>query len=188
MTANVNVNTNRGWINGDTLRVKFPQDAIVAGKAGTYSDLIGDINVTSFDVGYADIALGTDGTHCFVLDYDFVLPVGAVMQKAEFFVTTAWDSASSDVTLNFGTIQRSDFTTIIDTDGILAAVAKTVIDLAGNLVVGQAAGSYPDITTYSGAQLGTATTLDAVIVGYWGNHVPTAGAGKLRIYWSMPGA
>ena len=187
MADNTNVNTNRGWINGDGLRVKFPQDAIVVGKAGTYRTHTSTL-VTEIDVGYAQMALGTDGTHAVVLDYDTVLPVGASIEKCEFYVTTAWDSASSDVALNFGLIKRTDFTTIIDTDGLMDTVAKTVIDLAGNLVVTQAAGSYPDITTYAGALLGTALSFDSVVVGYWENHAPTAGAGKLKIYWRMPGA
>lgn len=179
-------NTNTGWINGDGLRVKFPQDAIVVGKAGTYSDLIGSVNITEFDVGYAAVALGTSATNPYVLDFDAVLPVSSAIEKVEFYVTTAWAGAS--MTLDFGLVKRTDFASIVDADGLLAAVPTTIIDLAGNLVVGQAAGSYPDITTYSGAVIGTALSFDSVVCVNWNTAVPTAGAGKLKIYWRMPGA
>lgn len=188
MTANTNVNTNNPYVNADGLEVKYGVRASTSGSGGTYSDLLGSVNITEFDVDYTTLALGTDGTHAYVLDYDTVLPASAVIEKCEFFVTTAWDSASSDVALNFGLIKRTDFTTIIDTDGLMDTVAKTVIDLAGNLVVTQAAGSYPDITTYAGAVIGTALSYDSIVVGYWETHVPTSGAGKLRIYWRMPSA
>lgn len=185
MVANVNVNTNRGWINNDTLRVKFGAAEWIPGKGGDFRHHT-STNVSQFDVDFADVALGTDGTHAFVLDYDEVLPAGASIEKVEFYVITAWDSASSNVALNFGLIQRSDFTTIIDTDGLMDSVAKTVIDLAGNLVVTQAAGSYPDITTYGGALLGTPLAFDSVVVTYWETNAPTVGEGRLKIYWRYP--
>lgn len=187
MTANTDVNVapaqTRDWINADGLRVKFPVSEVALGKGGEIAEQGGYRHVTEFDVDYTVMALGTDGTHAVILDYDVVFPAGGVIEKAEFIVTTAWDSSSSDVAINFGLIQRSDFTTIVDTDGIMNSVAKTVIDLAGNVVVTQAVGSYPDITTYEGSLLGAALAYDSVVCAYWENHVPTAGAGKLRLYW-----
>lgn len=190
MTANTNVNVSpaqtESWINADGLRVKFGATEAEKGKGGEFNNT-DRFHVSEIDVDYTVAALGTDATHNVILDYDLIIPSGAIIEKVEFEVVTAWDSASSDVVLNFGTLSRpaagSTSFTIVDADGLMAAVAKSVIDLAGNLVVSQAAGSYPDITTYSGAQVGTAISGDCVVSCYWGNHVPTAGAGKLRLYW-----
>src|SRR5689334_6117956 len=168
MTANTDVNVapaqTRDWINADGLRVKFPVSEVALATGGEVAEQGGYRHVTEFNVDYTVAALGTDGTHCVVLDYDVVFPAGGVIEKVDFIVTSAWDSTSNDVALNFGLIQRSDFTTIIDTDGLMDTVSKSVIDLAGNVVTTQAAGSYPDITTYGGALLGGALAYDSVVV------------------------
>lgn len=182
MTDNVNVNLNPPARNADGLLRKYGLTEAVQGRGGEYVTPTGT-RVTEFNVGYADVALGTDATHNFILDYDVVLPAGASIEKCEFYVTSAWDSTSNDVALNFGLIKRTDFTEIVDADGLMDTVAKSVIDLAGNLVVTQAAGSYPDITTYGGALLGAALAYDSVVSCFWENHAPTQGAGKLKIYW-----
>lgn len=184
MTANTDVNVSpapdRQWVNSDGLRVQFGSKEADLGKSGEFP-ILGPSRVSEFDIDYTVMALGTDGTHCVVFDYNTVFPAGAILERCDFVVGTAWAGAS--MTLNFGLIQRSDFTTIIDTDGLMDSFPTTVIDLAGNVVTTQPPGSYPDITTYVGALLGTALAADAIVVGYWEVAVPTAGTGKLRITW-----
>jgi hypothetical protein len=192
MVDNTNVNAapaqTPGWVNPDGLRVKFGRGEAELGVGGEFRTGRGNQRISEFYVDYSVVALGTDATHNVILDYDTVIPAGAYLEKAEFFVTEAWDSASNDVALNFGMLKIPDAGStayvIDDADGIMDTVAKTVIDLAGNLVVTQAAGSYPDITTYAGALMGTAlATNNRVVSAFWENHVPTTGAGWLRLYW-----
>lgn len=178
------VNSTTGvWVNADGLRVKYGATAeATSGKGGEYCTY-GPQQVTEIDVVGTALVDAVDDTNVYILDYDAILPEGCVIEKAEFMVTTAFDSTSNNVALNFGLVRQTDYTTIIDADGIMNTVAKTVIDLAGNLVVTQAVGSYPDITTYVGAVLGTATAYPSVVCAYWENNAPTQGAGKLRLYW-----
>jgi len=181
MAINTNVNLSPPEHNADGLLRKYGRTESVQGRGGEFM-VDSSTHVTEFNVGYADFALGTDATHNYILDYDVVLPAGAILEKCEFFTTTAWDSSGDGFIANFGLIKRSDFT-IIDADGLMDSVTQSVMDLAGNLVVTQAAGSYPDITTYAGAELGTALSYDSLVTCFWETAAPTAGAGKLKIYW-----
>lgn len=172
-------NTLPGWVNQDGLRVKFAAEEAVQGTAGTFMGHIGHQKITEFDIDYATIALGTSSTNVVILDYDVVLPDGALIDKVEFQVGTAWDSVSSDVTLNFGLVRRSDFTTIVSATGLVAALAKSAIDTFGALVPIYQEGA----NTYIGASVGAALAHDSVVCAHWTNHAPTQGTGKLRIYW-----
>lgn len=175
-------NTQTGWVNSDGLRVKFPADEKVLGTGGTFSAGIGHQHLTEFDIDYATVALGTGATTVYILDYDVVIPNGALIDRIEFQVGTAWDSASNDVALNFGLVKRSDFTTIVDADGLVDTMAKTAIDTAGALVRVDNESN----ATYAGALLddGASTVAyDSVVCTFWENHVPTQGTGKLRIFW-----
>lgn len=190
MTDNVNVNVAPAqtpqWVNSDGLRVKFGKAEAEQSFGGEYKTF-GPQRMTEIYVDYAVAALGTDATHNVILDYDAIIPTGVSIERVEFHVTEAWDSTSNDVALNFGLLTRpaagSTAYAIVDADGLMDTVAKTVIDLVGNVVVTQAAGSYPDITTYAGALLGAATSADNVVSCFWENHAPTTGAGLLRIFW-----
>jgi hypothetical protein len=191
MVDNVNVNVAPAptpqWVNADGLRVKFGSkeaEQSVGGEYKTYgaqrcSELFIDWNV---------MALGTDATHNVIFDYDVVIPTGAIIERAEFWVTEEWTSAGDAATLNFGLLSKpaagSTAYVIVDADGIFAAIAETVIDLIGNMVEGQAAGGYINQTTYSGADLGQVTAAESVVCGHWLTAVPTGGAGYLRLFWS----
>lgn len=172
-------NTQAGWVNSDGLRVKFAGDEKVLAKGGTFSAGIGHEHITEFDIDYATVALGTSATNVYILDYDVYLPDGAVIDKVEFQVGTAWDSTSSDVTLNFGLVKRSDFTTIISATGLVAALPKAQIDTFGAVVPIYQEGA----ATYIGASVGAALAFDSVVSCHWTNHAPTQGTGKLRIFW-----
>lgn len=190
MTDNVNVNAapaqSPGWVNSDGLRVKFGRQEAELGMGGEYANL-GYTRDSVIYVDYTVVALGTDATHNVILDYDLVFPAGAVIEHCEFKVTEAWDSASNDVALNFGLLARpaagSTAYAIVDADGLMDTVAKTVIDLLGNSVHTESAGGYPDITTYAGVLQNTVLASDSVVSSFWENHVPTSGAGWLKIRW-----
>lgn len=175
-------NTNTGWVNADGLRVKYPSDAssTTVGLGGTYEDAIGSQNITSFKIDYDKVALGTADTSVYILDYDVVLPGTAVVDKVEFIVGTEWTSASSDVALNFGIVKRSDFTTIVDADGLVNTLAFASI----NGTPGETTTMIPGSTS-AGALMGVQAGIgfDGVVCTYWENHVPTAGTGTLRIFW-----
>lgn len=174
-------NTNTGWVNADGQRVKFPGDgsSTTLGLGGTYEDQLGGQTVTSFAIDYAKVALGLTATNVYILDYDVVLPDTAVIDKIEFITGAAWTSASSDVALNFGIVKRSDFTSIVDADGLVDTLAFSVIDAAGETTSMTPGG------TYAGALMGVQAGIgfDGVVCTFWENHVPTAGTGTLRIYW-----
>lgn len=174
-------NTNTGWVNADGLRVKYPGDlsSTTQGLGGTFEDGLGSQHITSFAIDYAKVALGTTSTNVYILDYDVILPDTAVVDKVEFITGTAWTSASSDVALNFGLVKRSDFTTIVQADGIADSIAFGAVDAAGETTTILPGG------TYSGNKLGVQAGIgfDSVVCTFWENHVPTAGTGSLRIYW-----
>lgn len=181
MTVNTNVNLTYPSLNADGLMVWYGISEDTVDRGGYLSTCMG-VHCTEFNVGFADVALGTDQTHNFVLSYNTHLPKGAFLEKFEFYVTEVWASTSSDVTLNFGLIKQSDFS-IVDGDGIAAAIAKTAIDTAGAIIEGMPSDSLPAASTYAGALLGTALTENDLVVCSWGNHAPTAGAGTLKVFW-----
>lgn len=181
MTVNTNVNLKSPELNADGLATWYGLNEDNVDRGG-YVSTMGTSHVTEFNVDWTDLKLGTGATANYVLSYNTYIPKGAIIIKCEFLVTTAWDSASSDVAINFGLIKQSDYT-IIDADGLMDSVAKTVIDLAGNVVVTQAVGSYPDITTYAGAELGVARGENDLVTCFWETHVPTVGTGILKVFW-----
>ena len=182
MVDNVNVNVTYPVRNADGVLQYYGLSEDMVDRGQYVNTLTGEGHLLEFNVGFADAALGTDATHNFVLSYNAFIPKGAYVTRCEFETTVAWDSASSNVALNFGTIKQSDYA-IVDADGLMDSIAKTVVDLAGNLVVTQAAGSYPDITTYAGAILGVIRSQNELVTCFWETNAPTAGAGILRVYY-----
>lgn len=188
MVDNTNVNTYTPYVNSDGLMVDYPQMEEQTGKGGTFSTMTGNVHCLELDVDYTDVALGTDATHNFILSYKNYLPDNCVVESVEFVVTEAWDSTSSDVALNFGTLQlptTAGAYVIVDADGLMNTLAKAAIDTIGGTVkVSPDSGATPDWSTYVGAQVGTELTSGPYVVScYWENHVPTSGHGKLRIYY-----
>lgn len=174
------VNSTDGvWINSDGLRWKFGRAEAVQGTGGTYNEGPGSQNLTEFDVVYTQLTSAINDTNVVILDYDIVLPSTAVIDKVVFITGTAWAGAG-DVLLNFGLVRRSDFTTIVDADGIVNSIADDQIDTAGQVTVIDG-----PTATYAGALMGVQAGVghDSVVCAYWETNVPTAGTGKLQIYW-----
>lgn len=168
-------NTNTGWVNSDGLRVKFPAEEVLKGNAGEYNYL-SSTHWTEYDVDYIHAALGLSQTNPYILSYDTVFPDTAVIEKIEFVTGTAW---ATDTSLDFGFVKRSDFTTIVDADGLLVAFLLANRNLAGETTVVTAG------ATFAGALVGVQAGIgfDSVVSVNWNGAAPTAGTGTLRIYW-----
>jgi len=173
------------WVNNDGLRVKFPPALVIKGIGGEYNEM-SSTHTSEFDIDFATLALGTSDTNVYIIDYDSVFPNGAVIEKVVWKVGTAWDSAGSAATLNVGLVGRAEtpdgptsFTTIVDADGIVAALAESVIDTTGAIVEIDKEGN----ATYAGALLGTALTRDVVLSMNWNGAVPTVGTALMYVYW-----
>ncbi len=182
MATNTNVNLQYPVRNADGVLQHYGTSEALVDRGQYVSTYTGEGHLVEFNVDWNDAKLGVDATHNYVLSYNTFIPKGAYITRCEFETTVAWDSDSSDVALNFGTIRQSDYE-ILDADGLMDSVAKTVMDLAGNLVVTQAAGSYPDITTYAGALLGITRPTNELVTCFWETHAPTVGTGILRVYY-----
>ncbi len=168
------------WVNNDGLRIKMTGRAEAAlGTAGEYREGLGSHHLTSIDVVYSDVAQGLTDTNVFILDYHNYLPSTAVIDKVVFTTGTAF-AAGGDVLLNFGLVRRSDFTTIVDADGIVNSLADDQIDTAGQVTVIDGS-----TATYAGALMGVQAGIghDSVICTYWETTAPTSGTGILHIYW-----
>lgn len=184
MTLNVNVNALVPFKNTDGLGVWYGANEDFSDR-GHYISTMGTEMVAEYDILSTDVKLGTDATHLFVLSYNTFIPKNAFVTHCQFLSTDGlWDSTSSDVTLNFGLIKRSDYT-IVSATGLMASIAKTVIDTAGAIINASTADSLPSSSTYVGASVGTAMGQDNLVTAYWTGHAPTAGKGTLRVYFTM---
>jgi hypothetical protein len=181
MTVNTNVNLVYPETNADGLQIRYGRAEAVVNKVGDVQT-VGDLHVVKVKVDYADVALGTDATHNFILSYDSVLPKGSVPVKALFTVVEAWDSTSNDVALNFGVIRQSDME-IIDADGLFDTIAKTALDTAGAELWVLKGDSSPASTTWVGAELGSARPTNQYLSCYWENHAPSQGSGILSVFY-----
>lgn len=100
---------------------------------------------------------------------DAFIPAGSYVKNAFLVVDEAFTSGGA-ATLTIGTYQKDG--TTIDADGVDAAVALTVIDAAGDVVV------------CDGAQVGGIVTVganDAYVKVNYGTAAYTAGSAKLYV-------
>lgn len=182
MTVNVNVNAVAPTRMADGNLVYYGTTEDLVDRGQYLNTLAGNVHCAEFNVAYQDVALGTDTTHLFVLSYNVFIPKGAYVEKCEFYTSEVWDSASSDVTLNFGLIKQSDYT-IVSATGLMAAIAKSVIDTAGSTIEAVAADSLGSSVTYVGSQVGVIAGQNNLVTCHWTAHVPTAGSGTLKVFY-----
>jgi len=166
------------WVNSDGLRVKFPSELVKKSTGGEYNALTSQ-HITEFDIDWTQAALGTSATVVYILDYEVVLPNTAVVEKIEFITGTAW---ATDTSISIGTVRRSDFTTIIDADGLVDALILAERNLAGETTVILPGGTYSGVLL--GAQPLDATYDSLVSICFESGSAPTAGTGQLKIYWT----
>lgn len=178
------VNSTDGiWVNNDGLRVKIGRAEAVMANGGEFREGEGHQHMTEFDVTYDQLTLAINDTSVVILDYHNFLPSTAVVDRVEFVVGTAW-SGGGDVLLNFGFVTRgttsTSFTTILDADGLVNSLADDQIDTAGQVTIIDG-----PTATYAGALMGVQAGIgqDAVVCAYWETNAPTAGTGKLKIWW-----
>ena len=163
------------WVNSDGLRVEFGATEGEMCESGEYN-VLSSTHMTEFDIVYTDVAQGLTATNVFILDYTTWFPDTAIIDKVEFVTGTAW---ATDTDIEFGFVKRSDFTTIVDADGLVDALILAARDAAGETTVILPGG------TYSGALMGVQAGIgfDSVVCVNWTGAAPTAGTGKLRVFW-----
>jgi hypothetical protein len=101
------------------------------------------------------------------------IPGGSYIESAYLLITEEWDSAGNNSTLTIGTYEQDG--TVIDADGIDAAIAEAAIDAVGDVVV------------CNGDQVGGVVGIgadDAYIRATTAN-TPTSGAARLVINYIM---
>jgi len=155
------------WINEDGLRVRLGTTEAEVNRGG---ELPSSGALREFEFNLTLTALGT-GSALVPDTTGIVIPSGFFIEEVEVFTETAATSGGSAV-LNVG-LNRLDTTTAIDADGLLAAVAITSHDAAGETT------RYRVGTTGVGALVGTVTANAGVLVADYDTAAYTAG--ELRI-------
>jgi len=172
------------YSNADGLRVRYGRDEAAMGKGGEFEDGVGHQHISQFYVTFTDVALGTDDTHVYVLDFNTIFPASAVIDKVVFTTAAAFTNGSGDNLLNFGFVKSNEATpgtfTIIDADGLVNSLADDQVDTDGQITVIEG-----PTATYAGALMGVQAGIgfDALLCTYLETNAPTAGSGYLTIYW-----
>jgi hypothetical protein len=162
------------WLNSDGLYVKFGQSEGTAGAVGEY---VQHNNIHYVELTIADMSTlsATAGT---ILDYTYVIPKNARIEKVTIVNRTAATSGGS-ATLNIGLI-RTDQTTELDYDGLIAACALATFNAAG-----ETADFTPGVTS-AGALIGTTLAYNGLLVADYDTAAFTAGKIVVRVYYSIP--
>lgn len=161
-----------GWYNNDGLYIKYGTEEATVGKAGEYE---WDGPQRFVELRIPDLtALTTTGV---IQDYNCVIPKNAFIEKIEVVTKTAATSGGS-ATLDIGLI-RTDTTTAYDDDGLVAALALTTHDAAGETTTITKGG------TGAGALVGTVLANNGYLVASYNTAAYTAGALDIRIYFSF---
>lgn len=160
------------WYNSDGLYVKFGTEQATASDAGEYRTN-GPQRLIELSI---DTMTGLTTTGV-IQDDVTVLPAGARIEKVEVVTKTAATSAGA-ATLDIGIID-TDRSTAIDDDGLVAALALTSIDAAGETT------ELTKGSTGAGALIGTTLAANGLLVASYNTAAYTAGAVKVRIYFSF---
>lgn len=152
------------WINADGLEVLTHRDqGDINDTGGTLTSVTNQFVFTIEDastIGSAAVAPSA---------LDAFIPAGAYITKAYLIVEEAFTSGGS-ATLTLGTVTGDG--TVIDADGIDAAIALSVIDAGGDVVV------------HDGAQVAGTTTVgasNAYLSPVYGTAAFTGGKGKVVV-------
>ena len=155
------------WINDDGLLVRFGTDKAEVAAGGSYASNAGHL-VTDMIVEFGDV-----GASASPLDYNLSFGKDSRIEKIEIIVETAF--AGAGFALDVG-LQRKDYATELDYDGLLAAIALTSLDAAGEtteITVG---------STGAGALVGTTLANAGVVTVNHTGTAPTAGKAIVRVY------
>ena len=158
------------WHNNDGLFIRFGTKEAEVGVAGEYRT-----NGPQRMVEVTIPAMTALGTGAAIQDDSAVIPKGARIEKVEVITDTLVTSGGS-ATLNIGLI-RTDRTTELDYDGLVAALALASFNAAGETAVLTTA------VTSAGALLGTTLANNGLITADYDTAAFTAGAIRVRVYY-----
>lgn len=158
-----------GWYNNDGLYVKFGTEEATVANVGNYN-VSGPENMIELKI--TDMtALGTSAA---IQDAGLVVPKNAFIQKVEVIVDTA--CTGTNAALNVGLI-RTDRSTELDYDGLIAAGAVATLAAAGNIV------EYTQGSTGHGALIGTTLANNGYLTADYDTAAFTAGAITIRVWY-----
>ena len=161
------------WTNSDGLKIRLGLDQAKVAREGVTSTM-GEEKEAVFDLDYA--ALPTVAENGVFLNRvpGVIIPAGSILRSATIIVSTAFDSAGDAGTLTIG-LSKPDGT-VIDADGIDAAIAQTAIDAAGEEVA------------CNGALIKTKLANDSCVTVEVDTAAFTAGRAKLILKYITPDA
>lgn len=165
------------WMNSDNLYIKFGTAEGTVAAGGQILDT-GPYRMVEIPVtGTAIVANPASGAG--IVHDTVVIPKNARIDKVEVVATTLMNSAGNGAVLNVGLVKASDRSTEVDYDGLVAALAETSMDPAGD---------YQTIDVNhakAGALLGTTTAFKSLVSVDYDTEAFTSGAIKIRIYYYM---
>jgi hypothetical protein len=163
------------WFNPDGLLVKFGRTQGEPGTAGGYAfPADGSQSVIELDLTLTDV-VSTAGTILDGVD-NIVIPNRARIEAVEVRAETG--AAGSGAVLNLGLI-KTDRSTELDFNGLLAALPQTSVATAGQTVV------YDYANSYGGNLLGTTLTANGILVADYDTAAFTDGVLHIKIFYTM---
>lgn len=165
------------WHNSDGLYLEFGTTKTTANTAGEVRKT-GNMHEVEVKITLAGL------TQSEVVQSDTTfLPAGARIQEVELLTQTA---GATGTAIDVGLI-RTDRTTELDYNGLLAAAPLAVMDLAGERTIYTAATTVPASATGTGALIGTTLAYDGLITCSMTDATSfTAGVVKVFIRYYMP--
>lgn len=137
--------TNNPWTDGDGLIRKFGVTKTTANTAGefrTYGQMREvQVKITAADLTQSEV----------IQSYQTFMPAGARIAEVEVLTHTA---CATGTAIDIGLV-RTDGTTEIDFDGIVAAIPTSQINSAGERTIFTAITTVPATQTGTGALIGT---------------------------------
>ena len=164
-----------GWYNSDGLYVKFGTEEATPGKVAMYEGTWGPIQICEVFLDETKLTSLSATAGATVLDYNTVLPKNARIEKVTTIVQKA--CTGTNAVLNVGLI-RTDLTTELDYNGLIAGQILTTLDAAGERtehVIG---------STYVGALVGTTLAYNGYLVADYDTAAFTAGEIRIRIEYT----
>lgn len=160
-------------LNKDGLLLKYGTDKAVSNTVGEYR-FDGPRHLIEITIPDMTAITATDGSY--LLGDQTMVPKNARIEQIDVVTETA--ATGSGAVLNIGLI-KTDLTTEIDYNGLVAAIAQTVLTPAGKTT------QIRQGDTYAGALLGTTTANTGYLVADYDTAAFTAGKVIIRLYYHM---
>jgi hypothetical protein len=158
------------WTNADSLTLEYGIEKTKSSLVGHYRH-DGPKNVIEIDLDYTRLPLVA--ANSVVVDRTVVLPIGSVVEAVEIINSTVFNSSGDTETLNIGWVDL-DETSNVDVDAFVVAATQTELNDGGTNIAG-----------WVGAEvLGVPTTTAKFLTWEVNAEQPTAGRGKVRLYYS----